>query len=438
MDRHVDARRALLLAGILVIAGASTRAEAYIGPGGGLSLLTMALAMLATYIVSVMVVLTWPVRAARAWLHRRREKGGRVTKEVDQSHRSMLGTLVLRNQSAWRTLSSWESRFLAQRLATPIDRPVFITALARAGTTIMLRKLCELSEFASHRYSDFPFLFTPYAWILLRKLTSAGRQAPHERMHRDGIMVTAESPEAMEEVLWMAFFTDIHDPAHSNVLDAATRHPEFEAFFADHIRKLTLARGTPRYISKNNYNVTRMPYLARIFPDARFLVPIRAPVAHVASLMKQHELFREIESSNDKARKYLSLVGHLEFGLDRRPINTGDHEAVSAIERCWRDGDDVRGWAKYWSLIYRHVTGLIETDPDLAERALIVRYEDLCDGTSSSMSSICSHIGIDVAQAERLSVGLRSPEYYAPQFTDEQRAIITEETAQIAGRFGYA
>ncbi len=269
---------------------------------------------------------------------------------------TVLAALVLHHQAAWRVLSDWESRLLANRLAaTSIDRPVFISGLARAGTTILLRKLCELPEFAAHRYSDFPFLFTPYAWALLRRLMPASRQVPRERAHKDGIMVTAESPEAMEEMLWMAFFSHLHDPAVSNVLDDRVQRPEFESFLAEHIRKLMLTRGGQRYVSKNNYNVTRLSYLARMFPDARFLLPIRAPHAHVASLMKQHRLFCQIEHENEAARQHLKLVGHFEFGLDRRPINPGDHDTVAAVEACWERDEEARGWAKYWALVYRHL-----------------------------------------------------------------------------------
>ena len=351
----------------------------------------------------------------------------------------MLATLVLRHQAAWRRLGAWESSLLAKQLAgVPIDRPVFIAGLARAGTTILLRKLCELPDFASHRYSDFPFLFTPYAWTQLRRLAPAARQAPRERMHKDGIMVTAESPEAMEEVLWMAFFPHLHDPARSNVLDERTRCPEFESFLADHIRKLILARGAPRYISKNNYNLTRLSYLARIFPDARFLLPIRAPLAHVASLMKQHALFREIQLGSDAARRHLRLVGHFEFGLDRRPINPGEHDGIIAVEDCWKRGEEARGWAKYWAVLYRHVAHRLETEPELAGRCVLVRYEDLCDRAPDTLAAIGRHLGLGSAPTEQLAAGLRRPDYYVPHFTDAERAAIVEETAEVAHRFGYA
>ncbi|HYZ63142.1 MAG TPA: hypothetical protein VE650_11870 [Acetobacteraceae bacterium] len=61
------------LAALLVLAPGL--AQAYIGPGGGLSLLTTALAMLAAFSVSAVLVLTWPIRAFRRWLRRRRGEG---------------------------------------------------------------------------------------------------------------------------------------------------------------------------------------------------------------------------------------------------------------------------------------------------------------------------------------------------------------------------
>jgi hypothetical protein len=347
----------------------------------------------------------------------------------------VLATLVLRNQAAWCALGNWESRLLAQRLAgVPIDRPTFIAGLARAGTTTLLRKLCELPAFASHRYADFPFVFTPYAWASLRRLAPGGRRLPRERMHQDGIMVTPDSPEAMEELLWMAFFPDLHDPARSNILDARIRRPEFETFFADHIRKLVLARGATRYVSKNNYNVSRLGYLARMFPDARFLLPVRAPVAHVASLMKQQRLFCRIQRRSEAARRQLRLRGHYEFGLDRRPINPGDPGAIAGIEDCWRRGEEARGWARYWAVLYRHVTDRLDADAELAARCLLVRYEDLCERSVATMTAVCGHIGVAAAHAQRLSEGLRQPDYYAPQFTDAEHAAIAEETAAVAQR----
>ena len=73
MKRPAELLR-VALAAALVLASVSGPAAAYIGPGGGLTLLTTALAMLAAFGVSTVVVLTWPYRAAKRWLQRRREK----------------------------------------------------------------------------------------------------------------------------------------------------------------------------------------------------------------------------------------------------------------------------------------------------------------------------------------------------------------------------
>ena len=74
MKRFVESTLWSLAAGSLVAVLTPNEAAAYMGPGGGLTLLTTALAMLAAFSVSTMVVLTWPIRAVKGWLKRRRQK----------------------------------------------------------------------------------------------------------------------------------------------------------------------------------------------------------------------------------------------------------------------------------------------------------------------------------------------------------------------------
>ena len=65
----------LLPLAVILLVLTPSPADAYMGPGGGLSLLTTALGMFAAFSVSTIVVLTWPVRAVKRWLCRRRNKG---------------------------------------------------------------------------------------------------------------------------------------------------------------------------------------------------------------------------------------------------------------------------------------------------------------------------------------------------------------------------
>ena len=73
MRRYAEPLLLVFVAGGSLLLSASP-AAAYLGPGGGLSLLTTALAMLAAFSVSTVVVLTWPVRAVKGWFRRRRDK----------------------------------------------------------------------------------------------------------------------------------------------------------------------------------------------------------------------------------------------------------------------------------------------------------------------------------------------------------------------------
>src|SRR3546814_11516245 len=106
------------------------------------------------------------------------------------------------------------------------------------------------------------------------------------------------------------------------------------------MRKLLWVRRRPRYLSKANYNVTRMEYLLKLFPDARFVLPLRDPAAHIASLMKQQRLFCEGERRHPAALEHMRRIGHFAFGLDRRPINVGDG-AIGEVLQAFESGDEI-------------------------------------------------------------------------------------------------
>ena len=109
-------------------------------------------------------------------------------------------------------------------------------------------------------------------------------------------------------------------------------------------------------MSKGNYNVARIEYLAKLFPDARFVVPVREPVAHVASLVRQHQLFNGYAQDDPRIGIYLSAAGHFEFGPQRRPICLTP-EAAEGASGVWDEGD-AAGYARQWAEVYGHVARL--------------------------------------------------------------------------------
>jgi hypothetical protein len=352
-----------------------------------------------------------------------------------------LGRLTERCGRLMLGLGNLESRWYRDRIeAVAIDRPTYVTGLARAGSTIVLELLSAHPDTATHRYRDFPPVQVPLWWNRFLDLLPRRPAPAAERAHKDGLVVSAESPEAFEEVLWAAFFPQVHDVSQSAVLGRGERHPAFERFYRDHLRKMLLLRRGKRYLAKNNYAVTRLAYLHALFPDARFVIPVRAPEAHVASLVKQHRLFCREECRDARILAHMRRLRHYEFGLDRRPIHIGDAEAVGAAQRLWDAGEDARGYAVQWSSVYGHVLGQLANNARLAAASLIVRYEDLCDDPEVALATILDHCGLDASRVDLAALAgrLHRPDYYRPRFTDSERAAIASETATVAASLGYA
>ena len=335
-----------------------------------------------------------------------------------------------------RVLGEVEHDALARRLdEVRIDRPVFVAGLARSGTTMVLTLLERADAVATHRYRDFPFLCVPLAWNWLQDRLGGGGEQAVERPHRDRIRITKESAEAFEEPIWQEFFPWVHDATRCHVLDGRERNADFEAFFASHLRKILWLRGGKRYVSKGNYNLARIEYLARVFPTARFVVPVRAPLAHVQSLVEQHALFCRYAEDDARVPKYLAAAGHYEFGPQRRPGNF-DPQRVGEIEAAWREGDEYRGYARQWAQAYAHVDRL-RSGP-LGARMMVQRYEDFCAQPASVSAQILDFCQLGDAAGR---VAAQAATVSAPS----QRALppgaaqtVWSEVREVATRFGYA
>jgi len=344
-----------------------------------------------------------------------------------------LGWVAEHNSDLLFSLAGMETRSLRNKLENVrIKHPIYVCGLARAGTTILLELIARHSEMATYRYMDFPLVMIPHWWNRFLSLYRK-RSGAVERSHGDRIEVTPESPEAMEEILWMKFFPELHDPSADNTLDDGDTGGEFDQFYRDTIRKLLLSRGKERYLAKNNYNVTRLGYLKQLFGEISFIIPVRDPVWHIASLMKQHRLLRQEEKKDRKVLAYMRRVGHFEFGMDLRPVNTGPESRTGEIMKLWENGSEVEGWAKYWadihSYLYRELTG----KPELAESAVVVSYRKLCEDSERVLRDIYCHARLDVNDKiiEKQGAGLTRPSYYDPDFTREQMDIIGRETSEV-------
>jgi hypothetical protein len=275
-----------------------------------------------------------------------------------------------------RALAELENDLFPERGPGPASaREVFVTGLPRAGTTLLLDLLYRTGEFGTFTYRHMPFILSPL--ISGRLSRASARPAPAiERAHGDGMQVSLDSPEAFEEVIWLAYLRDrivaerTLEPLTTEMVPA-----QFENAFRETIRKLLAERASEapiRYLSKNNANISRLGVLSELFPDSTIVVAFREPSAQAASLVRQHRRFLAAHEAEPFARRYMAWVGHFEFGMNLRPINFSGWLDDGAIDR--QPSPDF--WLRYWTEAYRYALEhrtpnvvFVDFDRLLAERA---------------------------------------------------------------------
>jgi hypothetical protein len=303
-------------------------------------------------------------------------------------HRIAFSTPAVQLAAADIEKTAYKHRYAS---ASP-DNPIFITSLPRAGTTVLLTALCRLPYMASHVYRDMPFVMAPILWSTI---SSGFRKPPKmaERAHQDGIQVGYDSPEAFEEIVWRTFWPGKYVSDKIDLWTENDRDEDGEAFLRDHIRKIIALRcpdqvAQGRYISKNNGNMARLDLIGIIFPAAQILVPLRRPLDHAASLLKQHLNFLKRHSEDDFARRYMADIGHYEFGALHRPIRfPGVEDLLKG-----RDEHTLDYWLAYWIAAFEHVR-------NHRGKVLIVPYEMLCADGPAVLRDLCAQLAIGDAQA---------------------------------------
>ncbi len=330
-----------------------------------------------------------------------------------------------------KSLSAGEDKkFNAENQDITGGDPVFITSLPRAGTTLLLEVVAELPNFVSHTYRDLPFILAPLTWDRISK-NFRKEATEHERAHGDGMMVSYDSVEAFEEVLWRAFWKPHFKKDRISIWAAGEKDEfgEFPAFLRQHMRKMiSLGRKRQqndqinRYVSKNNANIARIGWLTQTFPDARILVPYRDPMAHLGSLMRQHRRFLEEHETNKFGLRYMETIGHLEFGKALRPIDfNGWLDGAASLDRLTPDF-----WATYWLAAFEAVLG------QLGPQVTLFSYDALCTDPAQNLPKLATAINEPADTLLRAQDRFRAPTPYAP--LEALSPALAEQIADMTGR----
>ena len=282
-----------------------------------------------------------------------------------------------------------EDRLLSEPADTPSAPPIFITSLARAGTTAVLNALHDVPGVATHTYRDMPFVTAPTLWNRL----AGGRMRRverRERAHGDGLEIDLDSPEAFEEVAWRMFWPDAYRGSSIGLWRGDDRDEDADRFLARHMDKVIHARRVQdaddavpptRYCSKNNTNIARLSYLPEAFPECRIVVPIRRPESHAASLLRQHTNFLRRQAEDDFVRRYMRDIGHFEFGLIHMPIQ------FPGFDPDRHDPASGDYWLDYWIHAFREVL-------DHRHRCILVTQDGLRSSPEETMAGLCEALDL--------------------------------------------
>lgn len=239
-----------------------------------------------------------------------------------------------------------------------LEQIVFVTGLARSGTTALMRKLYESGEYASLTYNNMPFLFMPNLWK--NKKTMALKQ----RAHQDGIMVNSDSPEEFDEYFWKVFLKD------SYLGENLTQHDipsEILMKYRTYISLICKSQNKKRYLSKNNNNILRINSLQKL-ENTKIIFMYRHPLDHSSSLLKLHQQFTSMQKQDPFILEYFNYLGHHEFGSNHKPF-----EFSSNLFEIFKQYPltDINYWLTNWINYYNH---LLEINN---QNFVLVAFEDL-------------------------------------------------------------
>ncbi|MFT4717384.1 MAG: hypothetical protein ACI861_002391 [Paracoccaceae bacterium] len=302
-------------------------------------------------------------------------------------HRVALGSpAVLRATMAMEHVK-WKDEGFDSRIIAP----VFICGLARSGSTLLLNRLTATGAFSTSTYRHMPFVLAPNMWSGASKSQRTQAQAV-ERAHGDGMSHSFDSEEAFEEVFWRAVSQkNVSQILPWNIQASQDVLSQFRLFMTSVVK----AGAGPRYLSKNNNNITRLPTLLKAAKTAQIVIPFRDPVAFVGSTLAQHEKFLAGHADNPFDAKYMAWLGHHEFGPYFKPAGAPGVTATELVTPEYL--------CQYWISVY---SAVLENTHDQVH---FFDYDTFCDQPAAKMTELGKALELENLTAPD---GVHAPRMY--------------------------
>ncbi len=258
----------------------------------------------------------------------------------------ILHDLILGSKFIKKSLYELEKKIFLKNYKEEINniKHLFITGLPRSGTTILLNFFYNTNQFASFTYAQMPFITSPN---LFSKINSKVSNEKQERSHSDGIFFDLQSPEAFDEIFFSTFSKE-----------------EISEEIYNFVKLILLCQNKNRYISKNNFNYDRIDLIANLFPYSYFIIPVRDPSQQAFSLFNQHKNFLKLQKNDNFVRRYMSYLGHFEFGQDHKSWFK---------PQLFKSFDDPNYWLEQWNFFYENIYNKYNGH----NRCFFLKYENL-------------------------------------------------------------
>ena len=307
--------------------------------------------------------------------------------------------LVLDHPNIGRRLFEREVRRVLKGQPRP-ERPfLIVTGLARAGTTSLLNRLSETGLFASLNYRHMPFLMAPGTWARWNK---PKRIEAKERSHGDGIEVSLDSNEALEEY----FFSAYDDKVQKASLMEYPLSEERAVDYANYRALVSAEQGGRVYLAKNNNALLRYSSLSKHFPTMRTVVLFRQPIFHAASLMEMHEHFSAEQEKDPFFLTYMNWLGHFEFGQNCKAFSFADGSGMP--DKLPVTLDD---WLERWMAYYERVLALKD------DQMLLLSYDRYCKQPGEAVEVLLNAVGLPNSD---LALGAHQNERPEPEGASEE------------------
>jgi len=259
---------------------------------------------------------------------------------------------------------------------------VYISGLARAGTTVLMQYLGQLPEFKSLSYKNLPFLFMPKTGL---KVVSKKEKQEIERFHQDGIKHSIESYEALEEPFWRNYI------GQEYIFDKTIqKHEVDKKVYEKYVAFRKLVASDKIYLAKNNNHLLRAESLAELDRsngiETITIIPFRDPYEQAKSLLKQHVLLSDLQKEDEFTLDYMDFLVHHEFGLHTKaPLLNSE---VIIINNHTKDKLDywLEIWYSYYNEMYKQFSE--------KEGFCFFCYETFVNDPQNSIKSLLKVIGL--------------------------------------------